>query len=200
MTRPTIASITSERDAINEKLRQSNDRHLEASLAFTRAASELKDLNSEGRWGMVILLLLMVKEISEPARYMLSYGNSWAYKVAKVAYPPHSLAFILFLGAGLLLPMLAVLCFQPKSKGRWRAACFAGWGLGIATFAFSSMAYVVKRTGLDAPQAIDQWGFAAVSCFFVILLMGASVNNEHNRRRTEKAQDTGNVECAASES
>lgn len=41
MTRPTIASITAERDALNEKLRQSNERHLEASLAFTRAASKV---------------------------------------------------------------------------------------------------------------------------------------------------------------
>lgn len=180
---------------------------LAASEEFLRQCHERRllerlDLNLERRhhmerlrWVWVVLILVMIKELSEPARFMLSYGGSWAYKVSESMPVDWIIPAWLLACAGLLVPLAVVMMVRPAARIRRTAEGLASAGLGGGGFAFAAIAFIAHAK-FDAPQAVDAWTWSCVTCMVSMLLLAAGVNSRQNLRRERSAAAPGETLCA----
>jgi len=163
---------------LDRLLHAKKDRQLAEALNQEKLAEIARVREEDNRWGMLFLLLVMLKEILEPVRLMVYHPKSWSSKIAhfgglEVALP----AWFLVCGV-LLMPLIFLSFFAFDRKTRRTCIGLAALGLMGAAFAFGYMGLISAR--IDVPWLIEIWIFSAVACAFVMLLLASSVNN-HQR-------------------
>jgi hypothetical protein len=149
--------------------------------AIRSSLRELHDRREEQRWGALMMAALLLKEITEPARYMFSYPTSWAHKIADAWLSVPGMACFFFFAAALLLPRMAMLIVAPESHHMPSMAKLSGIGLAMAAFGFAMLAFLARR--VDAPQAVDTWVGSAAMCVAFMLFLGARANNRQRREK-----------------
>lgn len=142
---------------------------------------------SDSRWGMFFLLLLVLKEILAPVRMMFMYPDSWPYKVSAFNTYSQFLPYWLIFCAALVVPLILMFWFNPRTTHRRTTIGLASIGLCGASFAFAYVAMAVSR--FDVPWLADTWAVSATACAVVMLLLTASVNN--SQRKTGSCPSPG---------
>ena len=160
---------------LEELLRYKSEKQVKDLIDKEKLAEIAKVREEDNRWGMLFLLLVMIREVLEPVLLMLYYSASWTSKIAQFGQMEIALPIWFTVCGAFMLPLI-FLSFVPFDQ-QIRRACFgfAATGLLGAAFAFGCMALLAARVGIT--WLINIWIFDVMACVAVMLLLTSSVNN-----------------------
>lgn len=192
--------MSAPQDTLNEQLRASHERVLTMQLTLNCERKqhrirllELEQALTSLRWFAVVFLFWVTKEVTEPARFILDYPSSWAFKLSVLGGYPSSTALWFAVSGALIAPLVVLLATAPRSKACLRAQDVALVGLGAGGLGFVYMASLAMR--VDAPQIVDAYVSSTILLASTGLLVACWHNTRIIRAYREKALEDN--PCAA---
>ncbi|MES2685729.1 MAG: hypothetical protein V4706_02845 [Pseudomonadota bacterium] len=180
---------------LQERARAANEALLQARLEITNERARSHALLTALHCLAVYALCLMVREMLEPAKNVIWYPASWAYKLAAMGGHQTLMTCWFFTAIALVCPLVLMLAAVPNENMRKLAEGPAVLGLFIGGLGYAVMSVAAAR--LDVPHVVSSYRESSVMLLAAGLLVACWKNSRQLReaRQSEWANSQGGTAC-----